>query len=168
MQTFTYSFFYKFVFRFGNIFVTVLLLLHLVPVVYNIDQNILLLLPLVISIIIIYVVNKNYLNYYKLLPYKIEADEEKMICSNFLFSKRVVTIRYEDIELLRGGIFDGKLSGILKVGDGKNNVQIGFSQKINSSGKLISLILSKVSKELYNRVIDHLTEKGKGKNPRTR
>ncbi len=159
MQTFTYSFIFKIIFRFGNIFITLLLSIYLVPVIFYIDQNKFLILPLIISLIILYLTNRSYLIYYKLLPYKIEADEEKMICSNFLFSKKVITIYYKDIDMLKGGVFSGKSSGVMKVSNSKSNLQIGFSPKLNNSEKLIALILSKVSKELYGEVIENITEK---------
>jgi hypothetical protein len=49
-------------------------------------------------------VNRTYLTYYLILPYKIEADDEKMICSDFLLSKKVITIYFKDIEVLQGGV----------------------------------------------------------------
>ena len=159
MQTFTYSVIFKIIFRFGNIFITILLSIYLIPVFYSIDQNIYLFLPLIIAVIILYMVNRAYLAYYKILPYKIEADDEKMICSDFLFSNKVVTIYYKDIDLLRGGVFSGRLSGIMKLRDSKSKVRVGFSQKMKNSEKLIALILSKVSKDLYNEVIDNLIKR---------
>lgn len=159
MQTFTYSFIFKIIFRFGNIFVTLLLSIYLVPVIFYINQNKFLIFPLIISLIILYITNRNYLIYYKLLPYKIEADAEKMICSNFLFSKEVIIIYYKDIDMLKGGVFSGKSSGVMKVHDGKTKLQIGFSQKLINSEKLIALILSKVTKELYSEVIENITDR---------
>jgi len=159
MHSFTYTFLFKIIFRFGNIIITMLLLVYLVPIVIHIDQNKILIIPLVISLIIIYVINGSYLTYYKILPYKIEADEEKMICSDFLFSKKSITIFYSNIEKLEGGIFAGRSSGIMKIQDAQSKIQLGFSQKLNNSGKLISLILSKVPKELYHEVIQKITEK---------
>jgi len=111
MQTFTYSLIFKIIFRFGNILVTLLLSIYLVPVFYYIDQKIILFIPLIIAGIILYMVNRTYLAYYKILPYEIEADDEKMICSDFLFSNKVVTIYFKDIDLLRGGVFSGRSSG---------------------------------------------------------
>ncbi len=159
MQTFTYSLIFKIIFRFGNILVTLLLSIYLVPVFYYIDQKIILFIPLIIAGIILYMVNRTYLAYYKILPYKIEADDEKMICSDFLFSKKVVTIYFKDIDMLRGGVFSGRSSGIMKLRDSKSKLQVGFSQKMKNSEKLIALILSKVSKDLYNDVISNITEK---------
>ncbi|MGB5848913.1 MAG: hypothetical protein WBH40_10525 [Ignavibacteriaceae bacterium] len=159
MQTFTYSLLFKIIFRFGNIIVTLLLSIYLIPVFYYIDQNTILFLPLIIGVIIIFMVNRAYLTYYLILPYKIEVDDEKMICSDFLLSKKIVTIYFKDIEILRGGVFNGRSSGIMKLRDSKSNLRVGFSQKMNNSEKLIALILSKVSKDLYDEVISNLTEK---------
>ena len=159
MQTFTYSLIFKIIFRFGNILVTLLLLIYLIPVFYYIDQNIILFLPLIIAVIILYMVNRAYLTYYIILPYKIEADDEKMICSDFLLSKKVVTIYFKDIEMLQGGVFSGRSSGIMKLRDSKSKLQVGFSQKMKNSEKLIAVILSKVSKDLYDEVISNLTER---------
>ena len=165
MFTFTYSSIFKIIFRFGNIIITMLLLIYLIPIVIHIDQNKILIIPLVISLVIIYIINRSYLTYYKILPYKIEADEEKMICSDFLFSKKIISISYNDIEKLTGGIFAGRSSGIMKIQDRQSKLQIGFSQKIINSEKLIALILSKVPKELYNEVIQKITEKKKARKP---
>ncbi len=159
MQTFTYSLIVKIIFRYGNIFVTLLLSIYLIPVFYYIDQNMILILPLVIGVIILYMVNRTYLTYYLILPYKIEVDDEKIICSDFLLSKKVVTIYYKDIDNLQGGVFSGRSSGIMKLRDGKSKLKVGFSQKMNNSEKLIALILSKVPKDLYNDVISNITEK---------
>lgn len=159
MQTFTYSLLFKIIFRFGNIIVTLLISIYLIPVFYFIDQNTILFLPLIIGVIIIFMVNRAYLTYYLILPYKIEVDDEKMICSDFLLSKKVVAIYYKDIDKLQGGVFNGRSSGIMKLRDSKSKLRVGFSQKINNSEKLIALILSKVSKDLYDEVISNLTER---------
>jgi len=165
MQTFTYSLLFKIIFRFGNIAATVLLIIYIIPSVVLVDQQKLMLIPIIISLILIYIINKTYLVYYKIIPYKIEADDEKMICTQFLFSKKEFTIHYADIEKLSGGIFEGKSSGILKITDSRNKVQIGFSQKINNAERLISLILSNVHKDLYNEVIEHIAKRNQSRSP---
>lgn len=93
---------------------------------------------------------------YKVMPYKIEADDEKMICCEFIFSDKEIVINYTDIESLSGGIFDGKLRGIMKVCDGRKNICIGFSGRMKDSKKLMTMVLSKVNKEIYDSVIDRL------------
>lgn len=159
MQTFTYSLIFKIIFRFGNVMVTLLLSIYLIPVFYYSDQHMILFLPLILGLIIIYMVNRTYLTYYKIIPYKIEADNDKMICSDFLFSDKSVTIYFKDISILKGGIFSGRSSGIMRLHDSKNKLQVGFSQKMKNSEKLIALILSKVPKDLYNEVINNLTDR---------
>jgi hypothetical protein len=156
MQTFTYPFYTRIIYRYGNIAATVLLLLYLIPIIIGVDENRYLLIPLAASLFLIYFVNKKYLTLYKVMTYKIEANEDKLVCTDFVFSERVVVIYFEDVESLSGGIFDGRLHGIMKVCDGKNQICIGFSDKIKDSKKLITLILSKVKKEVYDEVIEKL------------
>jgi hypothetical protein len=156
MQTFTYPFYTRIIYRYGNIAATVLLLLYLIPIIIGVDENRYLLIPLAASLFLIYFVNKKYLTLYKVMTYKIEANEDKLVCTDFVFSDRVVVIYFEDVESLSGGIFDGRLRGVMKVCDGKNQICIGFSDKIKDSKKLITLILSKVKKEVYDEVIEKL------------
>ncbi len=156
MNSFVYPFYVKFIYRYGNIIATILLLLYLIPVVSGLGDNNYLIIPFVISVVLLYFINKKYLTLYKVMPYLIEADAEKMICKNFMYSSKELIIYYKDINSLSGGIFDGRLRGIMKVCDGKNQVCIGFSDKMKDSKKLITLILSKVRKEIYDDVIEKL------------
>jgi hypothetical protein len=162
-QTFTYPFLFGLLYKYGNIVVTFLLVFYTAPIVLYVDQNYILLIPLIISLILIYLVNRQYFTLYKILPYKIEADDEKIVCSNYFLSKGNVTIYYKDIESLKGGMFENKMSGIMKVYDGRNSVTLGFYTKLNNSSRLVTIILSKVKKELYDDVLDKLTEKKRKK-----
>ena len=84
------------------------------------------------------------------MPYKIEADNEKIKCSKFFFSKKEITIYYSDIASLSGGIFDGKYSGLMNVCDGKNNICIGFFHSLQNARALQKLILNKVDRKIYD------------------
>jgi len=156
MQTFTYSFFWKFIYRYFNLVVTPLLLIYAFSLVTLIDKNLVIIIPLLLSLFIIYYLNKSYINFYKLVPYKIEIDDEKIICSNFLFRDKTVTILIKDIESISGGIFEGKYRGLMKVCDGKNKLCIGFFDRLKNSGKLVTLILSKVDKKIYDKTIEQI------------
>ncbi len=79
------------------------------------------------------------------------------------YRRQLSTIYYEDIASLKGGMFENKMSGIMKVYDGKNSVTLGFYTKLNNSSRLVTIILSKVKKELYDEVLDRLTEKKRKK-----
>jgi len=161
-QTFTYPFLFLIIFRFGNIIITPLLVLYTIPLVVLLDENIILSFPLLVNLLIIYFLNKHYFNLYKILPYRIEADDEKIICTDFFLSKKEVIIYHNDIKSLSGGIFGNKISGLMKIFDGKNNVSIGFYQRLNNSSKLATILLSKVNRDIYEHVLEKIkSRKGK-------
>ena len=161
-QTFTYPFLFKIIFRYGNIIITPLLLLYTIPLATFLDEKKILAFPLLVNLFLIYFLNRHYFNLYKILPYLIEADDEKIICSKFFLSKKEVVIYYDDISSLSGGIFENKISGVMKVCDGKNNICIGFYQRMNNSGKLATIILSKVNRDIYDNVLEKI-KSGKGR-----
>jgi len=161
-QTFTYSFLFQIIFRYGNVIVTPVLLLYSIPLFYFLDEKLILAFPLLVNLGIIYFLNRHYLNLYKILPYRIEADDEKIVCSNFFLSNKEITINYNDISSLAGGIFENKISGVMKVCDGSNNICIGFYQRLNNSSKLATIILSKVRRDIYDGVLEKI-QSGKRK-----
>lgn len=156
MHIYTYPWFWKFIYRYGNIVITPLLLLYTFPIALNLDKNLILLIPFVLSLFLLYYINKSYFKFYKLVPNKIETDGEKIICSEFLFRDKKITIMIKDIESLSGGIFDGKYRGLMKVCDGKNKICIGFFDRMKDSGKLLAIILSKVDRKIYDSVIEKI------------
>jgi hypothetical protein len=160
-QTFKYPFLFRIIFRYGNIIITPLLLLYTIPLVTFLDEKIILAFPLMGNLLLIFFLNRHYFNLYKILPYLIEADDEKIICSKFFLSKKEVVIYYNDVASLSGGIFENRISGVMKVCDG-SNVCVGFYQRLNNSGKLATILLSKVNRELYDIVLQKI-KSGKGK-----
>jgi hypothetical protein len=162
-KTFEYPLFFRLLYRFGNIPVTILLSIYLIPSVINLDKNLIYLLPVIGLLILIYFINKRYLFLYQVVPYKITADEEKLTCSNFFLSNTEIIIYYADIENLSGGIFSGKSKGLMKVFDGKSKIVIGFFDKIKDVKSFQTIILSKVNTEVYNRVVESVGLKKKDK-----
>jgi len=160
MEVFTYPGLFKFFFRFGNIPITILLLIYLIPSVVFVDKNLILIVPLLVSAFLIYFLNKQFIILYKILPYKIQYDNGKLICSDFIFSAREIVINIEDIEALKGGIFEGKLRGLQRIYDGKNQIIIGYFNKIKNSQKLGTIILSKVKRKVYDDVINNIKPAG--------
>jgi hypothetical protein len=156
-QTFTYPVFFRILFRYGNIFITLLLVVYSVPLIVNLDKKMILIIPLLINLFIIYFLNRHYLNNYKILPFKIEANDEKLVCTYFFFSKKEVVIYYSEIKALSGGSFENKLSGIMKVYSGNNPDCIGFYHRLKNSSKLVTYILSKVNRPLYDEVLKRIT-----------
>jgi hypothetical protein len=155
-QTFTYPFLFWIIFRYGNIIITPLLLLYIIPLVTFLDEKIILAFPLLVNLFLIYFLNRHYFNLYKILPYLIEADDEKITCSEFFLSKKVIVIYYNDVASLSGGIFENRISGLMKVCDHKNNICIGFYQRLNNSSKLATILLSKVNRNIYDNVLEKI------------
>jgi hypothetical protein len=116
--------------------------------------------PIFVALLILYLVNRFYFLLYKTFPLEISADEEKLICENFIFNKsRKETVYYKDIKSISGGIFDGRLNGMMKITD-KNNLSIAFSHRISESSNLIAKILSKVDRKIYDGAIENLGKLG--------
>lgn len=155
-QAFTYPFLFRIIFRYGNIIVTPVLIVYSIPLYYSLDGKPIMAFPLLINLAIIYFLNRHYFNLYKILPYKIEADNDRIVCSKYFASNRETIIYYNDISSLSGGIFEDKISGLMKVCDGKNNVYIGFYQRLNNSNKLVTILLSKVNRNLYDNVLEKI------------
>jgi hypothetical protein len=155
-QTFNYPFLFRIIFRYGNIIITPLLLLYTIPLVTFLDEKIILAFPLLVNLFIIYFLNRHYFNLYKILPYLIEVDDDKITCSKFFISNKEVVIYYNDVLSLSGGIFENKISGLMKVCDAKNNICIGFYQRLNNSNKLATILLSKVNRNIYDKVLEKI------------
>jgi len=162
-QSFSYPYLFRLIFRYGNILITPIIIIYSVPLIYHFDQKPILAFPIIVNLLIVYFLNRHYFNLYKILPYTIEADDEKLVCSNFFLSNKTKTIYYEDISSLAGGIFDNKISGIMKVWDEKNNFSIGFYHKLTNSQKLATIILSKVRRPIYDEVLEKIKSRKKEK-----
>lgn len=156
METFNYTFLIRILYRYGNIFITLVMVMNLIPLVIKVDANTILIIPIIITLFVIYFTNKFYFMLYKSFPFLIKADDEKLICTDFMFREKEVIIYYKNIKSIEGGIFEGRLSGMMKVCDAETGICITFSHRIRNSTKLIALILSKVDKKLYDEKIDAL------------
>ncbi|RPI65517.1 MAG: hypothetical protein EHM47_18705 [Ignavibacteriales bacterium] len=156
MQTFTYPWFFRLLYRYGNIPANILLLFYLYLSAEGLDDNLLNIVSLLLIMTIIYFLNKQYFSLYKILPYRIDADNEKITGSDFLFSKKKISFLYSEISDLKGGIFEGRLSGVMRIYNGNTGSSMGFFNKIKNADKLQTLILSKVKREIYDQVIEKI------------
>lgn len=161
VKVFEYPLFFKLLFRYGNIPVTIILSIYLVPIIINFDKSLIYIIPLVIVLALLYLINKHYLWLYQVLPYRITADNEKIICEKFFFNKKQVEVFYRDIESLSGGLFESKLRGLMKIWDGRSKICIGFYDKIKGVKELQTILLSRVNKDVYNKVVENIGLKGK-------
>lgn len=153
---FTYKFFYKIIYRYGNFIASLLMIMYVLPFFFNYQGKSDEVFFSILILILMVILNVYFYRLYKITPYHIEMDDEKLHCKDFPFSDKEVTVYFKDIDKLSGGIFDGRISGLMKVIDSDKDVTIGFFHKITNSKMLEATLLSKVKKELYDGVLDKL------------
>ncbi len=110
MQTFEYPLLAKIVYRYANIPVTIILFIYFLVSIGAMTDSWYWVMSVIVHALLIFFVNRYYWRSYKGFPYKIEVDNEKMICSNFFMSKKKIEIKMTDIEALRGGVFSNSLT----------------------------------------------------------
>jgi|GEM_PF-2017982 len=153
MRSFTYSRFYKFLYRYGNIPVTLILFIYLFVFSASLQRGYFYYIFVVITAFLIYKLNRFYLYLYKILPFVIEAHEGELICKNFFLNKsKSITIKYDEIGRLAGGVFEKKMTGLMTIFDTTNNRQIGFFQHINNANMIETILLNKIPKDIFDAV----------------
>jgi hypothetical protein len=153
IRVFTYNLFYRLLYRYGNIPVTIILFIYLLAFSANISKGYFYILFIFITAALIYKINRFYLELYKIFPAKIKITDEEIICADFFCrKKKEIVIKYEDIGKLEGGIFQKKFSGLMKIYDKHNNYCVGFFQKLTDARIFETILLNKVPKEVYDSV----------------
>jgi hypothetical protein len=110
--------------------------------------------PLIITLILLCVLNKFYIKIYKTFPFRIDIDNSKMICCDFVVNNRKVEIFHSDITEIKGGIFSGRVYMPLYITT--VNTTIGISPHIKDYNKLLTIILTNIPKELYTSLLDEI------------
>ncbi len=158
MKTFTYPFIAKIVYRYANIPVTFILGFYLMISAASLKIHYIHYFGVLINAVLIYVINRYYFRSYKIMPYKIEADDEKLVCSDYSFQNKVVTVYFKDIESISGGIFSGTQTKPIKIYDGKQNLTVSFSTHLKNFNELLTYLLSKVRKDVYEQLLNNMTK----------
>lgn len=159
MQTFEYPLLAKIVYRYANIPVTLILFIYFIVSLGAMGESWFWVVSVFVHAALIFFVNRYYWRSYKSFPYKIEADNEKLICSNFFMSKKKVEIKLIDIESLRGGIFSSSLTKpiFMKIKD--HDSEIGFHYHLKNYNILLTTILSNINHDLYSSLLDKIKDK---------
>lgn len=160
MTTYKYPFLAKLFYRYANIPATILLLIHLISSIMMIPDQPSFMLPASINALVIFVLNRFYYKIYKHFPFTVEIDNEKMICSNFMYSTRKVEIMISNIDEIKGGTFSGHITRPVYIHDATQNVTLGFYHHLKNYNKFITTILSNVDKKLYDQLLERMKEIG--------
>lgn len=163
MITYKYSFFARLLYRYGNIPLTLLLLVYLaMSVIGLLSQWYFIFFVAVNSTIIIWL-NRYYIRTYKIFPFTISADNEKLICSDFLMSPKIIEIPILNIDKITGGIFSGYPTRPTYIHDAEQNVTIGFYSNAGSFNELLMTVIKNVNEKLYQQLIEKIKKLRDGK-----
>lgn len=158
MITFRYSFIAKLIYRYANIPITLFLVLYMVSSFTFMLHTWYYFFPFILNLIIIIVINRYYFRTYKLFPFRIDINNEKIICSDYFNRSKQVEIIIADIDEIDGGVLSGTPSKPIFIHDERNDVVVGISPNLKESNKLITIILSNIKKTLYDQVLDQMKE----------
>jgi len=158
MRTFTYPLIARFIYRYANIPITLILLFYIFAALSVVSTHSSNLITVIINAVLIVVLNRYYFKSYRIFPYKIQVDNEGLHCSDFTFSNKQIKINFEDIDNISGGIFSGAQTKPIKISDGRQNQIIAFSAHIKGHNELLTAILSKIRKDKYEEILGKITE----------
>lgn len=158
MVTFKYSLLSKIIYRYANIPATLFLSLYLISSFAYIFKEWYYVFPFLLNLIIIIVLNRYYFRSYKLIPYKIEINNDKMICSDYFKKSTVHEIYLNDIDLIEGGSLSGTPAKPIMIHSEKDDLLIGISPHMKDHNKLVTIILSNIKQKVYNAVLAQAKE----------
>lgn len=161
MNTFNYSAFANFVYWHANFPLSVITLLHAVVSAMVIPEKPIYILWLIIDLTIVVILNWFYFRNYKIFPRKIDLNEKGIICYDYIFSKKKIILNFEDINDMRGGPLAGMQHKPIYIYSDKNNAVVGIKPHLKNYNQFLTLVLSKVKKELYEEILNRVDEFGK-------
>jgi hypothetical protein len=156
MITYKYSLFAKIIYRYANTAITFFLLFYVIAALILTFQKWYYFFVFLVNVLIIFYINRYYLRSYKLFPFRIITDNNKLICSNFFLSKRVVEIEIQNIDKISGGIFSGWPTRPVYIHDNKNDVTIGIYMHSGKFKSLLKTIMENIPQNLYEDLLDRL------------
>jgi hypothetical protein len=118
-----------------------------------------LIFPALINGAIIYFLNRFYFRAYRRFPFKLDMDNERMICYDYAFSDKKIEVRLADIRDIQGGIFGKNLTRPIYVYYGEETHPIGIHNHLKEFDNLMTIILSNISQPLYNDLLERIKNK---------
>jgi len=153
MITYKYSFFAKLLYRYGNIPLTLLLLVYLAASIIGMLTHWYFIFFAIINLAILIWLNKYYLKTYRSFPFIISAESDRIVCSGFFLDDRTVEIKFCDIDKIRGGIFSGYTTRPVYIHDSVQDITIGFYSGSGKFNELLMTLIKNVNEELYQELI---------------
>ncbi|MBN2571366.1 MAG: hypothetical protein JXA68_04505 [Ignavibacteriales bacterium] len=161
MKAFRYSFFANFVYWQANFPLSFIIFLHAIISALVIPEKPIYLIWLILDLAIIVILNWIYFKNYKIFPRKIDLSEDEIICYDFMFTQKKISLSLDEISEMKGGVLIMKPTKSIFIYSAKNNITIGIRPHLKDFNSFLTLILSKVNKEVYNKIINQAEELGK-------
>ncbi len=158
MITFKYSPVSKIIYRYANIPITLFLLLYMVSSFVFMFKEWFYVFPFLLNLIIIITLNRHYFRTYKFFPFRIDINNEKMVCKDYFKKSKHIEINLIDIDEIEGGVLSGTPAKPIYIHDSKSDTVVGISPHIKNSNKLVTIILSNINKPLYDKVLKQMQE----------
>ncbi|MFH0736360.1 MAG: hypothetical protein V1773_17580 [bacterium] len=156
MKKYTYPIFAQIIYRYANILISFILLTQIFIFVLAPNKNWYYMFFVLINLVFVFSINWYYYKNYKYFPYKIEIDNEKIICSNFFINNRKEEIKLSEIELITGGIFSNKPSIAIFIHyAGK---KIGINRQLKNYNEFLTTVLSNLNNTVYTVLLNQLKE----------
>lgn len=160
-KTYTYNLFFRLLYSYGNVLITAILLMYLIPMIGGMTGRLFEYFYAIALSFMILLFNFWFLRIWKTLPFTITLKDGVITGSNYFFSKKTVEIKVSEIVKLQGGVFDGKTRGMMMVITAGS--EIAFFHSISDGRNLLAYILSQVPRELYDGVLGKLGQRKKKK-----
>lgn len=156
---FFYNKWLKAVYRFGNIPVSMILALYIIPFFFRPSDRTVDILFFSSVVVILIILNSFFFKIWKIVPFKIHATEDRLICSDYFLSSKTIELFYADIENLKGGTFSGKFNGIMIAESSKDGVQVGFFARLTNARLLEAILINRAPQPVYEKVTALLNER---------
>ncbi len=153
-ETYTYPFFFRLIYRYGNLAATFVLILYMLPLLNFSNANMAQKIYAAAIVVMIFFLNRYFIRLNKNTPYKIEIEDGVITGSDFFLSAEKRVTYPEEITDLRGGVFEGKARGMMRICTGEK--EMIFYHSLTNADKLEAFLISKADKDIYDRVVKAL------------
>ncbi|QQS35550.1 MAG: hypothetical protein IPM56_15060 [Ignavibacteriales bacterium] len=155
-EKFVYPLVYRLFYTLGSLPFSLLLIFYIVQIFLTSQFDTLHIVFLLLGISLLLLLNRKFIKLYKNLPLEISVKDDRIIAVKYFLSSKSNEILFSEITGLSGGIFDGKISGMIMLIDEKQNRQMVISDRIKNFNVLLTAILSKVNKAVYDEAISKI------------
>ncbi len=158
MKTYTYPLVAKLIYKYANFPITLFLFFYVIISAAESFQKTYFVIPLILNIIIIFYLNRYYFRSYKVTPFKIEISNDKIVCSNFYLSEKIVELSLLEITEIKGGIFAGSQTSSIYLINETENITIKINHHLKNYNEVLTKILQNINQELYEELLKTMKE----------